>query len=38
MFVDEQGILNSMQHGFASRKSYFTNLLSTFEEWTSVLD
>ena len=37
-FVDEQGILNDMQHGFVSRKSCFTNLLSTFEEWTSALD
>ena len=27
-----------MQHGFVSRKSCFTNLLSTFEEWTSALD
>ena len=34
----EQGILNSMQHGFVSRKSCFTNLLPTFEEWTSTLD
>jgi len=34
----EQGILNSMQYGFVSRKSCFTNLLPTFEEWTSALD
>ena len=37
-FVDEQGIINDIQHGFVSRKSCFTNLLSNFEEWTSALD
>jgi len=37
-FFDEQGILNGEQHGFVNKKSCFTNLLSTFEEWTSALD
>ena len=37
-FLDGQGILNGEQHGFVNRKSCFTNLLSTFEEWTSALD
>ena len=37
-FVDEQGILNGMQHGFVSRESCFVNLLSTFEEWIFALD
>ena len=35
---DEQGILNGEQHGFVNKKSCFTNLLSTFEEWISALD
>ena len=37
-FLDGQGILNGEQHSFVNRKSCFTNLLSTFEEWTSALD
>ena len=37
-FFDERGVLTGEQHGFVNRKSCFTNLLSTFEEWTSALD
>jgi len=37
-FLDENGIIINCQHGFIKRKSYFTNLLPTLEDWTSTID
>jgi len=37
-FFDERGTLNGEQHGFVNKRSCFTNLLLTFEEWISALD
>ena len=37
-FCTNSNILSYEQHGFVGRKSCFTNLLKTFEEWTSAMD
>jgi len=36
--LSENDILSHQQHGFICRKSCFTNLLVTFEDWTRILD
>jgi len=38
IFCTNNNILTHEQHGFVNRKSCFTNLLKTFEEWTTALD
>ena len=37
-FLLENNILNHQQHGFVCNKSCLTNLLETFEDWTSAVD
>jgi len=37
-FVNTSNILTCHQHGFRKRRSCLTNLLETFEAWTSALD
>ena len=37
-FLTENNLINKHQHGFVSGKSRFTNLLESFEDWTSYLD
>jgi len=37
-FLDDNEIITSCQHGFIRKKSCFTNLLSTLEDWTLALD
>lgn len=36
--LDQQLCLSKHQHGFVSKRSCLTNLLETFESWTSSLD
>jgi len=36
--VTDKNILSCNQHGFRKRRSCLTNLLETFEAWTSALD
>ena len=36
-FCTNNNILSNEQQTFVNRKSCFTNLLKTFEEWTSVM-
>jgi len=38
LFCINNNVLSQEQHGFVNRKSCFTNLLKTFEKWTSALD
>ena len=37
-FLDENDIITNCQHGFIKKKSCFTNLLTTLEDWTSAVD
>jgi len=37
-FLSAKSIFSSHQHGFTYHKSCFTNLLETFEDWTSSID
>jgi len=37
-FPDENKIITNCQHGFIKKKSHFTNLLTTLEDWTSAVD
>ena len=37
-FLNKNGIINPIQHGFLEGKSCLTNLLETFEDWTTTLD
>ena len=37
-FFTENNLINKHQHGFVSGKSCLTNLLESFEDWTSYLD
>ena len=37
-FLSAKNIFSSHQHGFTYHKSCFTNLLETFEDWTSSID
>jgi len=37
-FLDANNIITSKQHGFVRGRSCLTNLLQTFEEWTTALD
>ena len=34
----DNNIVTHYQHGFVSKKSCFTNLLTTFEDWTAAVD
>ena len=37
-FLNKNSIINPNQHGFLEGKSCLTNLLDTFEDWTTTLD
>jgi len=37
-FMSAKNIFTNHQHGFTYHKSCFTNLLETFEDWTSSID
>ena len=37
-FLDENEIITNCQHSFIKKKSCFTNLLTTLEDWTSAVD
>ena len=37
-FLNKNSIINPNQHGFLEGKSCLTNLLETFEDWTTTLD
>jgi len=37
-FLSENDILSHQQHGFICKQSCFTNLLATFEDWTSTMN
>ena len=37
-FLDDSEIITKCQHGFIKKKSCFTNLLTTLEDWTSTVD
>ena len=37
-FLSDKNIFCTQQHGFTYRKSCFTNLLETFEDWTKSND
>jgi len=36
--LESTGVLSKVQHGFCQGRSCITNLLETFEAWTSVID
>jgi len=36
--LDENEVITRCQHGFIKKKSCFTNLLTTLEDWTAVID
>ena len=36
--MSDNNVINHYQHGFVSKKSCFTNLLETFEDWTLAID
>ena len=36
--LSDNNVINHYQHGFVSKKSCFTNLLETFEDWTLAID
>ena len=35
-FLSDKNIFSTQQHGFTYQKSCFTNLLETFEDWTTL--
>ena len=37
-YLTDNNIVTHYQHGFVSKKSCFTNLLETFEDWTAAVD
>ena len=37
-YLMDNNIVTHYQHGFVSKKSCFTNLLTTFEDWTAAVD
>ena len=37
-YLSENNIVAPYQHGFTTKKSCFTNLLETYENWTLVVD
>jgi len=37
-FLDENEFITNCQHGFMKKKSCFTNLLATLEDWTIAVD
>ena len=37
-FLTEHNAFSPQQHGFTCQKSCFTNLLETFEDWTTSVD
>ena len=37
-YLSDNNVINHYQHGFVSKKSCFTNLLETFEDWTLAID
>ena len=37
-YLTDNNIITHYQHGFVSKKSCFTNLLETFEDWTAAVD
>ena len=37
-YLIDNNIVTHYQHGFVSKKSCFTNLLETFEDWTAAVD
>ena len=37
-YLTDNNIVTHYQHGFVTKKSCFTNLLETFEDWTAAVD
>ena len=37
-YLSDNNVINHYQYGFVSKKSCFTNLLETFEDWTLTTD
>ena len=37
-YLEDNKIVKHCQHGFVTKKSCFTNLLETYENWTLALD